>query len=147
MNTDNIDRFGHCVVCHKNLITKRVVDGKVIEMFMPIHDHTDFMLNNGSTMKVCICKPCKETTDLSDPEIQENIMEACLKGWELETEILVADKTLPEWTRDHADEYLQNMATLNIEVHTDTLDKEALVVKSQELSADFRRASIREVRK
>ena len=25
VNTDNIDRFGHCVICHNNLLVKRIV--------------------------------------------------------------------------------------------------------------------------
>lgn len=138
MNTDNIDRFGHCVVCHKNLITKRVVDGKVIEMFLPIHDHSDFMLNNGSMMKVCMCKPCKESTDLKDLLVHQNIMESCMKGWELETKILIADQTQPQWTEEFGYKYLSDMEKLDIHCHADNLDKNILSNKSKELSCSFR---------
>lgn len=138
MNTDNIDRFGHCVVCHKNLITKRIVDGQVIEMFLPIHGHTDFMLDNGSIMKVCICTPCKESTDLNDPTVHANIMEAVQKGWLLETKILVADPTLPEWTQEKADSYLADMSKLSIDSSIEGIDKDVLRVKSEQLAAEFR---------
>lgn len=141
MNTDNIDRFGHCSFCHKNLITKRVVDGKVIEMFLPEHDHTDFMLNNGSMMKVCMCKPCKESVDLSDSHIHSDIMEAVMKGWELETKLLVADEKIPDWTQEHADKYLDNMAKLDIDCHADSLANNVLQDKSKELSESFREAN------
>lgn len=137
MNTDNIDKFGHCVICHRNLITKRVVDGKVIDMFVPEHDHADFLLNNGSMMKVCCCKICKNTYDLKDKDLQEEIIEACQKGWELETKILVADEKIPEWTQEHADKYLSDMGKLEIDCHAENIDKNALVVKSQELTKTF----------
>src|ERR1043165_3892177 len=126
MNTDNIDRFGHCVCCHKNMLTKRVVDGKVIDMFLPEHDHTDFLLDNGSIMKVCMCKPCKQNVDLTSNKVQENIMEACLKGWELETKALVADQMLPNWTEETAQYYLKKMALLNIDCHADALSPVAV---------------------
>ena len=138
VNTDNIDRFGHCVVCHKHLITKRVVDGQVIDMFLPIHDHTDFLLDNGSIMKVCICKPCKESVDLSDPTVHSNIMDAVYKGWELETKILVEDEGQPLWTKEHGEKYLHDMAQLNISEHADNLDKNVLAENSKELSIAFR---------
>src|SRR4051812_32069688 len=118
-NTDNIDRFGHCVVCHRCLITKRVVDGKVIEMFTPDHGHTEFLLNNGSRMQVCICRGCKENIDLSKPAIQEMVMAAVQKGWELETKILVADEKLPDWTEEFGKKYLEKMSELEIDCHSE----------------------------
>lgn len=120
-NTDNIDRFGHCVCCHRNMITKRVVDGKVIDMFLPDHDHTDFLLDNGSIMKVCMCKSCKENVDLTSEKVHRYIMEACQKGWELETKQLIADEKLPYWTEETAKTYLDHMAQLSIDCHADSL--------------------------
>ena len=125
MNIDNIDKFGFCVMCHKNLITKRIVDGQVIEMFMPIHDHTDFLLNNGSMMKVCICKPCKESNDLSDPIVHSNIMDAVYKGWELETNIALKNND-PHWTIEKRDKYLGHMSKLCIDCNSDNLDKNVI---------------------
>lgn len=138
MNTDNIDRFGHCVVCHKNLIVKRVVDNQVVEMFLPIHDHTDFMLNNGSVMKVCICKPCKASAELSNPVVHSNIMEAVNKGWELETKMLVANEKEVQWTEEYGQSYLNKMRELDIDTHADGLDKQVLVDKSVKLSKEFK---------
>lgn len=140
MNTDNIDKFGHCCLCTKNLITKRVVDGKVIDMFLPIHDHTDFLLDNGSIMKVCICKPCKESIDLSSVEVHSNIMDAVNKGWELESKMLVEDETHPMWTKEYGEKYLHEMAQLSISYHADNLDKNVLAERSKELSEGFREA-------
>ena len=134
MNTDNIDRFGHCVVCHKNLITKRVVDGKVIDMFLPTHDHTDFLLDNGSLMKVCMCKPCKQNVDLKSTKVQNYIMEACLKGWELETKGLIADEAKPNWNEDTAKIYLDKMAKLKIDCHSETLSPVVVKDRVKELT-------------
>ena len=133
MSIDSIDRFGFCVVCHANLITKRVVDGKVIEMFLPIHGHTEFLLNNGSKMVVCMCKPCQEKTDLRDPVVQSNIMEAVQKGWELETKILVADEKLSEWTQEYADNYLAKMSELTIDCHSEDLAANVIQERIKEL--------------
>lgn len=137
MNTDNIDRFGHCCKCHRNMIVKRVVDGKVIEMFAPEHDHTDFLLNNGSIMKVCMCKICKNSYDLNDPQVQSDIMEAVMKGWELETEKLIEDESKPDWTEERGKEYLSKMEKLNIDCHADNLTHSVVRSRSMELGQEF----------
>lgn len=133
INTDNIDRFGFCVLCHKNLLTKKVVDGKVVDMFLPIYDETIFLLNNGSQMQVTICKICKSSNDLNDPKMHSNIMDAVQKGWELETKMLVSDEKLPDWTEEKGKEYLSKMSKLNIDCHSENLDKYAIQCKSIEL--------------
>lgn len=134
MSTDDIDRFGHCVICHNNLITKRIIDGKSTEIFLPIHDHTKFMLDNGSTMEVCICKLCKESIDLSDSIVHENIMKSVQKGWELETKLLIENNT---WDIHHGNKYLQDMSKLKISIHADNIENRLLEVKSQELASSF----------
>lgn len=133
MNTDNIDKFGHCVVCHKNLLTKRVVDGKVIDMFLPFYDDTMFLLDNGSQMQVTICKHCKADKDLSDPKVHRDIMDAVMKGWELETKMLVADEKQPQWTEEHGKNYLETMGKLNIHCNSEKLDRYLLQQKVVEL--------------
>lgn len=133
MNTDNIDRFGHCVACHKNLITKKVVDGQVIDMFLPIHDHTEFLLDNGSKMQVCICKPCKQTLDLNCPHKHKDFMEAVQKGWELEVKALIADESYPDWTEESGKRYLDKMSLLNIDCHIENKNKESINTRIKEL--------------
>ena len=123
MNTDDIDKFGHCVICHRYLLTRKVVDGKIVDMFLPIYDETFFLLNNGSQMQVTICKPCKQITNLSDPIVHDNIMRAVQKGWILENKLLVADPKIPEWTAEFGDKYLANQAKLSIDIHSEGLDK------------------------
>lgn len=131
--TDRIDKFGHCCCCGKNLLTKRVVDGKVVEMFLPFYDETVFLLDNGSQMQITICKHCKATTDLSDRKIHQDIMDACMKGWELETKMLVADEKHPDWTEEKGKEYLDTMSKLSIHCNSESLDKYAIQNKIVEL--------------
>lgn len=129
MDTDKIDRYGHCVNCCKNLIVKRVVDGKVVEMFSPLHDHTEFILDNGSRMRVCICKDCKSSINLSDNNVQKDIMKAVNKGWELETKSLVKDDKFPDWTPEYGKKYLDRMAKLSIGFHSENMDDNSIVEK------------------
>jgi len=133
MAIDNIDRFGFCVLCHKNLITERVVDNQVIKMFLPIHGHADFMLDNGSIMKVCICNPCKESVDLNDEQIHKNIMEAVQKGWELETKALIADNNYPDWNEESGKAYLERMSKLNIDCNSDNMNQSEITDRRREL--------------
>ncbi len=121
-DTSNIDKFGHCVICHKNLLTKRIVDGRQVDMFLPIYSDTMFLLNNGSQMQVTICTVCKETTDLSDPQVHSDIMDAVQKGWQLETQIK-QESGDPEWTADKRDAYISNMSKLSIDCPSENLDK------------------------
>lgn len=126
-NTDNIDKYGHCVVCHKNLLSKRVVEGQVVDMFLPTYDHTFFMLNDGSQMQVTICKPCKFHTDLTDPVVHDKIMQAVQKGWDL-------DKRMgndPNWE--------SHRFKLDIEFHSENITNNSILSQqSKELSAAFR---------
>lgn len=127
INTDNIDKYGHCVICHKNLLTKRVVDGVVIDMFLPIYDHTFFMLNDGTQMQVTICKPCKQSTDLDNETVHSNIMEAVQKGWDL-------DKRMSD-----NESWDAHRAKLDISFHSeDITNNEVLLSESKKLSDSFR---------
>ena len=126
MSIDRIDRYGHCCWCTKNLLTKRVVDGKVVDMFLPIYDEATFMLNNGSQMNVTICKPCKQSVDLNDPVVHDNIMQAVQKGWELETRMLIADDKQPDWTEESGKKYLEKMSELSIDCNSSDMDKYAI---------------------
>lgn len=126
-NTDDIDKYGHCIICHKNLLSKRVVDGKVVDMFLPTYDHTFFMLNDGSQMQTTICKPCKISTDLTDPTVHNNIMQAVQKGWDLDEKL------------GNDISWKSHRAKLDIEFHSENItNQNILSQQSKELSAAFR---------
>lgn len=127
-NTDDIDKYGHCVICHKNLLSKRVVDEKIVDMFLPIYDHTFFMLNDGSQMQVTICKPCKNSIDLTDIDVHKDIMESVQKGWDLDKRM--ADNPLWESHR----------IKLNINFHSENITNNDIIIRqSKELSESFRK--------
>lgn len=75
------DVYGHCSICHENLLVPRVVGGKEIMTFTPEFDQTEFVISNKSRMIVCMCKNCKSNADLSDSNIQKNIMDSVKLGW------------------------------------------------------------------
>lgn len=79
------DVYGHCCLCHNNLIVPRIVDNKQEMMFSTEFDQTEFVISNNSRMVVCICKSCKSNIDLSDPTTHGRIMESVKLGWDGET--------------------------------------------------------------
>lgn len=138
---ERIDRFGHCCYCSDYLLTKRVVDGKVTDMFLPTYDQTVFLLDNGSQMQITLCKKCKSTLELNDAQVHADIMSAVFKGWELESNALVADETKPEWTKEVGEKYLKDMSELSIHCNSETLD----AYKIQEKVIELRNLSVEEI--
>jgi hypothetical protein len=98
---NDIDKFGHCVVCNKNLIRNVVINGKVEGTWHPNKDEAYMKLNQGSLMPVSICKPCKKSVDLTDPTVHANIMKAVHNGWLLEIDHM---KRNPEQFKDFTPE-------------------------------------------
>ena len=147
---DRIDRFGHCCVCTRYLITQRIVDGKSVEMFVPEYGNVEFLLNDGSKMGVTICKICQNSYDLNDPDVHKEIMDAVFKGWELETKKLTTeggetpDGNFIRWSKENGEKYLCFMKKKNIDCKTDTLSKDKLIERSQSLGKDFQNDLIEE---
>ncbi len=140
---DRIDRFGHCCICTRNLITQKVVDGKVQEVFVPEYGDAMFLLNDGSKMQVTICKICQNTHELSDPDVQTAIMDACYKGWQLETAKLTTeggntpDGNFIRWSKDNGEKYLAFMKKKAIDIHVGSIDPQVLADRSKKLSEEF----------
>lgn len=132
--TERIDKFGHCCACSEYLLIKRIVDGRVVDMFTPQYDQTIFLLNTGSQMQITICKKCKETLDLNDPVVHAEIMAAVMKGWELETAKMVEDEALPNYTEELRGKELENFSKLSINCNSEELDKYAVQCKVIELA-------------
>lgn len=130
---DNIDRYGHCVTCHKNLIIERAVDGKVIPMFTPEHDETEFLLTDGSKMRACICKPCKENVDLDSDKVKNYVMEAVINGWQLEVDSLVNDEKRFDWNKERGELHMDKYSKLKIDCHSEKLAKHVVEERKKEL--------------
>lgn len=114
---DTKDRFGACVICHKDMIVERVVDGKVINMFSPEKDETIFNLDDGSIMPVSICKTCKNSVNLDDPKLHDKIMNSVVEGWQYQVDQFVSDDKRPDWTQEKADLYMEEYGVLEISSH------------------------------
>ena len=133
MGYENIDKYGHCVSCHRNLTIERVVDGKVMTMFLPDKEETEFLLDDGSRMRVCICRQCKQGKDLTDPKLQETIMEAVINGWDMEVKSLVKDDSKPDWTPDRAKDYMDVYSRKKMILHNESVDKHVVEDKVKEI--------------
>jgi hypothetical protein len=115
MKIENIDKFGHCVICHRNLIKNVVINGKVEGVFDSDKDEAFLKLNINSLMPICICKPCKASVDLTDTATHERIMEAVQEGWKLEMHMMRdnPDK-FPDWTPEKHEKLQKHYDNLKI---------------------------------
>jgi len=129
----NYDKYGHCALCHKDLrITQMTSDGAV-EVFTPEHGEINFLLNDGSTMRVCICKPC-QAVGVEDK--QEEIMDSVYKGWYMETMYLVEDKSKSEWTEEKRLDYLSRYSEKEIVCVSDNVPVDRLEQKLKKYKID-----------
>ena len=100
----DFDCFGFCVLCHKNMLTEQVVDGRVIQRFIPEYTEEEFLLDNGSRMRVAMCKSCQ--INLSDKDYND-IMQCVIKGWGKELE----NNT---WSKERKEQYHNDYYKLKI---------------------------------
>jgi hypothetical protein len=125
MNTVDFDCFGHCVKCHRDLIQTQIIDSVPTKRFSVDYDETEYELDNGSKMRVAICKPCKaKLTEKDSPEVM-----ACVKrGWKKEIEQL-------DWSDKKKADYSLKYDNLNIvsepikEVEVEPLEEKLKGVK------------------
>lgn len=116
-----IDKYGHCVNCSKMMLQERVVDGKCVVMFTPDYDTAEYLLNDGSRMRVCLCKQCKESINLSCPKKQKELMDAVKRGWELEVYGLAADEKRIDWDKERADKHMEDYNKKEIDCYAEGL--------------------------
>lgn len=108
------DRYGYCVKCHKSLMTKKVVNGEVKMVFLPERTESTVILDDGSKMRVCICKSCK--VNLKDSDFR-GIMDSVIEGWKEEVRNI-------NWPEKKKREYLKRYSKRRIIAKADDLDKE-----------------------
>ena len=80
-----VDKFGHCLKCGKNLITEKIIEGVVKKVTLPDYDQIQFLLDDGSKMRVAICKPCKAIVKEKDYPV---LMKSVIAGWQREVNSL-----------------------------------------------------------
>lgn len=125
MTRPNYDVFGHCVKCHRNLLIQEVIDGKVAQRFHPDHGHVEYLLDDGSRMRVCMCQPCQSILDDSD-ETRDAIMHCVIDGWKHEVE------TYSHWDESKKREYINEYFKKKLIVKSDRMPKDHLDKKLKE---------------
>ena len=109
-NTIDYDKFGHCIKCHRNLIVEQIIDQKPTKRFLPDYSEKEYVLDDGSRMRVAVCKQCKETlTDKDTPYIMKTV----IAGWKKELE------TLHHWTEEKKEKYMDKYGKLKIVKESD----------------------------
>lgn len=91
-----VDKFGHCVKCGKNLITEKVIGMEVKKVLTIEYDQVKFKLEDGSNMKVVMCKTCQKL-----PDDTKEIMKTVVNGWKEEI------KHLAHWDDKKKKDYMK----------------------------------------
>jgi len=117
------DKYGHCVVCHKNMLIEAVIDNKVQKRFTPEYQETEFLLDDGSKMRVAICESCKSGISKKD---ETKIMDCVKEGWKVELD------GLPHWSNERKQKYLDKYMKLEIVCNSDNVPKDILDNKLKE---------------
>lgn len=105
------DLHGHCVNCHKNMIYDQVIDEKVQKRYAPDYTEKEFLLEDGSRMRVALCLTC--ANDIK-PKDHKKIMDCVIKGWDKETDELVKSPLFPHWTQEHKDKHMEQYSKKKI---------------------------------
>lgn len=105
------DRFGHCVLCHDNLMVERLIDRQRVLSLGGRATDMNVTLNDGSIMRVTICLSCKADYTVRDAK---RLMKSVIKGWERECEELVADETKPHLDAAWKSRHMKIYATKEI---------------------------------
>ena len=113
------DNHGHCVVCHEDMHYTQVIDGKPQERLGPLYAETEYMLDDGSKMRVAICSICKDKLK-DDDEEKKRIMDCVFKGWKHELE------AYSKWDKKKKDNYLKEYSKKKIVTRSERIDDDVL---------------------
>lgn len=113
-----MDKYGFCIKCHKDLMTDKVIGGKVVRIFLGDKDETEFLLDDDSKMRVTICRICK---DKLTPDDEPEIMKEVVAGWQ-------AEMGQVKWSENDKKDYMDRYSKRKIicrseNVPLDVLDK------------------------
>lgn len=120
------DLFGHCSCCHNNMLIEQVVGGKVIKRFTADYAEVEYLLNDGSKMRVSVCKPCQEKGIHLD---LNRVMTSVVKGWQHEVDEKVKDEKRPDWNQERADAHMEWYGNLDLVTATEGHDADSLKLK------------------
>jgi len=92
------DKYGHCSLCHKNMLIEQIIDGKPTMRFLPDYVEAEYLLDDNSKMRVAMCTQCK--TNLSEDD-NETVMDTVKRGWQEQV------KKYDHWTQERKNKYLE----------------------------------------
>ncbi len=111
MSFIDYDLKGFCVWCHKNMIYEEVIDGRVQQRYAPDYTEKEFILDDGSRMRVAMCMADATAVKTKD---HKKIMDCVIKGWDKETDDLVKDERFPHWTPEHKAKHMEQYSKKKI---------------------------------
>ena len=117
MPRPNIDVFGNCIMCGTNMIEERVIDGGKKIVFKANRDETTYLLDDGSRMRVAMCRKDKEGLDGTETDY---VMKSVIRGWQHELE------TYSKWSQDKKDKYMSIYGKKRIVIRTDNKEDDAV---------------------
>lgn len=116
MENKIVDRFGCCVKCGKNMVIKKVVDNKVMNILAPDYREVEYLLSDKSKMRVAMCETCK----LSLTEEQSStIMESVISGWKEQVAQL-------NWTEEKKKKHIEEYSKKEILCKSEGLPNDVL---------------------
>lgn len=99
------DCLGFCANCHCNLMRTVLSEGKQIEIFSGKAAFLELKLNDGSKMRITVCNECKRTYD--HKKHSKLLMESIVRGWDKESDLLVADPSKPNFDPKWKENYMK----------------------------------------
>ena len=117
------DKYGRCAMRHKILLKESMTSDGIVEMFTGEKADMEFLLNDGSRMRVVVCKKCKK--DFTDKDFKK-LMKSVYKGWYIETQYL------KDWSEEKRTNYLTEYANKEIVCNSDKLPNDVLEKKLKE---------------
>ena len=119
------DSFGCCVVCHKSMLIEEVIGGKVEKRFTHEYVEGEFLLDDGSKMRVAMCLDCKGKYSGTDKE-KSYIMDCVKAGWKKEP------PNMKDWSAEKTKAYNEKYDNLNIVSSSEDCSKDALEKRFKE---------------
>jgi len=113
------DKHGHCVVCHEDMLYTQIIDEKPQKRLSPLFSETEYMLDDGSKMRVAICLDCKANLK-DDDEEKKRVMDCVFKGWRHEI------RKYSHWDQDKKEDYLRKYSKRKIVTRSEKIDSDVL---------------------
>jgi hypothetical protein len=113
------DKHGHCVVCHEDMLYTEVIDNVPQKRLGPLYSEVEYLLDDGSKMRVAVCRNCKNELK-DDDEEKKRIMDCVFKGWKHEVE------SIATWDREKKEEHLKKYSKRKIISRSEGIGKDVI---------------------